>query len=138
MASPLLSAPARRPGAGARTTLAGELRRHGLKALALALLALAGLHLLRAAAPPPGTRDVAAQMPWVQPHLGALRAAWRAAAAGGDHAPSGAARCRESAAHSAFRGIRARVMPLLNAHATRPAWLRRLGGGGAVRQHDAA
>ena len=69
--------------------LVAKLQRRSFVAFLVLVAAVLGAQLLRAVAPPAGSADVAAQMPWVQPHLRAMRDAWLGA--GGADAQPGAA-----------------------------------------------
>ena len=90
------------PGAAAPDVreLVAKLQKRSFAAFAACCAALLGAQLLRTVAPPAGSADAAAQMPWVQPHLHAMRAAWLAA--GGADAQPGAQLGR-----AACRGVRA-------------------------------
>ena len=54
-------------------TLVAKLQQRSFAAFAVCFAALLGAQLLRTVAPPAGSADVAAQMPWVQPYLQAMR-----------------------------------------------------------------
>ena len=81
-------------------TLVAKLQQRSITAFAVLFGALLGAQLLRTVAPPAGSADAAAQMPWVQPHLHAMRAAWLAEG-GADAQPGAWAGCPARYAHAA-------------------------------------
>ena len=111
--------------------LVAKLQQRSFAAFAVCVAALLGAQLLRTVAPPAGSADAAAQMPWVQPHLRAMRAAWLAE--GGPDAQPGAAldvaACRDMRALLS-RASERRVLALCFICS-------RVGGRSAVCQHNA-